>query len=185
MVSAGPASSVDELLDHDLRLELGAGLVLGGALLLQRGEELLGGAELVLLGDRGELGVDVLVGDLDAPGLGLLGQQLGVDEVVGGLLLQRGLVGRLAAHLLGLHRRLLELGLVDRRELVLGHLLAVDLGHDVGDPLELGRRGLLVAADCSWDVESAAEPPSSPPQAVRASMAAAMVRPRTVRVRFT
>ena len=33
-------------------------------------------------------------------GLGLLGQQLGVDEVVGGLLLQRVLVRLLATHLL-------------------------------------------------------------------------------------
>ena len=130
----------DELLDHELGLDLPARLLGAHALLLDGRQQLLAGPELVLRGEVVELGVDVLVADLDAARLGLLRQQLGVDEVVDGLLLQRVLVGRLAGRL-RLRGGLLELRLVDRDELVLGDLLAVDLGDDVRDPLEVGPGG--------------------------------------------
>ena len=180
----------DEQLDEHLRLDLGAGLVLAHAVLLDGGEQLLGGAELVLLREVGELGVDLLVADLDAARLGLLREELGGDEVVGDLLLQRLLVGGLAARL-RLRGGLLEGRLVERDELLLGDLLAVDLGDDVGDPREVGppaaervgararglaRGGVLVRGR---GVESL-----PPPQADRTSMLAAATRPRTVRVRI-
>ena len=139
--------------------------------------------------DALELGVDLVVADLDAARLGLLGEELGGDEVVGGLLLDLLLVGRLAAGL-GLRGRLLEGRLVERDELVLGDLLAVDLGHDVGDAGEvraavggagvgaragrLARGGVLVAPRRRR---------TTPPQAERTRRLAAATRPRAVRVR--
>ena len=89
-----------------------------------------------------ELGVDVPAGDLDASGLRLLREQRGVDEVVGGLLLEGVLVRRLATACLGLRRRLLELGLIDQDELVAGHLFTVDLGHDLGNAVDVRTGGL-------------------------------------------
>ena len=133
----GAVLVLDELLDHRLRLDLLARLVGADALRLDRLEQLVGRLHAVLLGEVGELGLDGLVGDLEPAGLRLLEQQLGVDEVVGGLLAERLLVGVLATHL-RLGGRLLEGRLVDRDELLLGHLLAVDLGHDVGDGVEVG-----------------------------------------------
>ena len=58
--------TADELLDEDLGLDLVAGLLLGHAVLLDRGQQLLRGAHLVLLREVLQLGVDVVVAHLEA-----------------------------------------------------------------------------------------------------------------------
>ena len=93
---------LDELLDEQLGLALVARLVLGHALLRDRREQLLGGGELALLGDLGELGVDLVVADLDAARPGLLGEELGGDRS-STVCFFRLLVGRLTGGL-GLRR---------------------------------------------------------------------------------
>src|SRR5699024_2301298 len=67
----------------------------------------------------------------------LLGQELVAYEVLGSARLELILIDLLTGHL-RLHRHLLKLALVGLFELFLIDLLAVDLGDDVRDPLEVG-----------------------------------------------
>src|SRR5699024_12237428 len=69
----------------------------------------------------------------------LLGQELVAYEVLGSARLELILIDLLTGHL-RLHRHLLKLALVGLFELFLIDLLAVDLGDDVRDPLEVGLR---------------------------------------------
>jgi hypothetical protein len=135
------------LVHHHLVLDLRLDRLRVHALLLQGRDELVGALHAVLLRQRRQGLVGLLLGRLDAAAVRLLHQQLGVDQVVHDLLLQALLVDLLAG-CLGLHRHLLVLRGVGVDELVLGDLRAVDLRDDVGDLVEVRLRAgvLLVLA---------------------------------------